>query len=256
MSFPTPWDIARNEGSARGWSSFIKYGHNGVATTTFEPINTGGFLQLPFPSDAQQLRVVSDDANDTAAGTGARSVLLNGLDAEGFKISEVVQTNGITAGPLSTRPFWRLIDAGVLDSGTYGTALVGSHAGNITIEDGGGIEWGLIDINGFPHSRMQSNWLTVPKGQKYWVSSITAGADANKLADFKVIARFNAQTETAPFPAMLEIFELTGIEAPFQHDFAFPFGPLPEFTDIGFIGRVQIGTGALSADAIIAVKEF
>lgn len=51
----------------------------------------------PKPGDAELLDIVSSSANDTAAGTGARLVLVQGLDANYDRQEEYISMNGTTA---------------------------------------------------------------------------------------------------------------------------------------------------------------
>ena len=134
----------------------------------------------------------------------------------------------------------------VIDSGTYGTALIGSHSGDLIVTDGTAAQWALIGINGFPHSRWQSSWYTIPKGMVALVPGFSATTSSTKLADFKILARPNALDNSAAFTPMAELLELTGIGAFISQPLVFPVGPFPELTDIGVIGRVQQTTGQLS----------
>lgn len=243
MSFPSPLDIAKD--GARGWNSFFKYGHATVGTS-FLPIVSGEAVQLPQPSGAQQLKAVSTSNDDGAAGPGARSILLRGLNSEGLEISEVIALDGTTVTALTTQAFWRLNFCDVVDSGTYGTALTGSHVGDIAVSDGSENQWAIIDGNGYPHSRWQSSWYTVPKGYIALSAGFVVSVDANKLADFKILARPNALDDTVTYTPMAELIELTGIQIPFSQSINYPVGPFPELTDIGAIGRVQSQTGKLS----------
>lgn len=251
MSFPTPLDIARD--GARGWTSFFKYGHATVGTS-FLPIVSGEEVQLPQPSGAQKLQAVSTSADDGPTGPGARSILLRGLDAQGVEISEVIVMDGTTPTPLTSQEFWRLNFCDVVDSGTYGNSLTGSHVGGIAVTDGTAAQWALIDENGFPHSRWQSSWYTVPKGYIALSAGFLVSVDANKLADFKILARPNALDDTVTYTPMAELIELTGIGMPYSQPLNFPVGPFPELTDIGAIGRVQSQTGQLSFGIEITLR--
>ena len=84
-------------GYIRGVTSFRKFGRNNDIDTSTVPeeIWNGGGLRY-YPSTAAALNVVSTNANDTAAGTGARTVRVTGLDANWNEISEIVTLNGLT----------------------------------------------------------------------------------------------------------------------------------------------------------------
>lgn len=65
------------------------------SATTPEVIWPGGGL-ITQPTSAGATTLVSDSASDAAAGTGARTILVSGLDANYFKKSETVTLNGLT----------------------------------------------------------------------------------------------------------------------------------------------------------------
>jgi hypothetical protein len=70
-----------------------------LAQNVRETIWSNGGLWVK-PTVAQVHEVVSTSANDTALGTGARKVTVQGLDADNLLIQEVVTMNGTT--PVST----------------------------------------------------------------------------------------------------------------------------------------------------------
>lgn len=107
--------------------------HNQAVGTTTEDIWEAGGVQV-LPSAAGVASVVSSDADDTAAGTGARTVTIEGLDADYEEISEVVTLNGIT--PVnSTNSYLRVNSLVVSSSGTSR-----ANEGNITVSVGGNVQ--------------------------------------------------------------------------------------------------------------------
>ncbi len=71
-----------SRGLVDGQSVVHKFGR-GVVGTSFVPIAFGNIYRTPQPANATALRVKAGDANDTAAGTGAREVMVQGLSATG-----------------------------------------------------------------------------------------------------------------------------------------------------------------------------
>jgi len=67
-----PVDIAR--GVIGDFTRDHKFGRNNLVGTTYEPITSDGIFRSPQVSGATTLRVRAGNANDTAAGTGAREV--------------------------------------------------------------------------------------------------------------------------------------------------------------------------------------
>jgi hypothetical protein len=77
-------------------STLFKFGHNPSIGATEEDIwSTGG--SLSYLSSAETLDVVSADAADAAAGTGARTVEIQGLDNAYLEISETVTLAGLSS---------------------------------------------------------------------------------------------------------------------------------------------------------------
>lgn len=81
----------------------------------------------PWPTSALETTVVSDSANDNAAGTGAQSVSVQGLDANWNFIRQEIALNGLTPVTLPTNLI-RCFRANIEDAGSGGI-----NAGNIQI---------------------------------------------------------------------------------------------------------------------------
>lgn len=73
-----------------------KFGHNGGVGTSIEDIwEQGG--DWVAPTAARIHDIVSSSANDASpSGTGAQTILIEGLDADGIEISETITMNGQT----------------------------------------------------------------------------------------------------------------------------------------------------------------
>jgi hypothetical protein len=108
-----------------------KFGYNldiDTGTTPEDAWSFGG--SYPFPASAASTTIESSSANDTSAGTGARTVRVFGLDASYDAIQEDVTLNGTTQVTLSNQ-YLRLFRAQVLTAGT-----TGSNEGNIQMKHG------------------------------------------------------------------------------------------------------------------------
>lgn len=99
------------------------HGYNADVDIGTEDIWTGGGA-YPFPAAAAATTIVSSSANDTAAGTGARTCRVVGLDANFKLVSEVVTLNGTTPVAL-VGVFFRILHAYVLTAGS-GTTNAGA----------------------------------------------------------------------------------------------------------------------------------
>ena len=78
------------------------------------------------PTAARIHDIVSDDVNDAAAGTGAQSILVSGLDGAGLEVSETVALNGTTPVP-TVNSYDITHELRVTAAGAFGR-----NAGNIT----------------------------------------------------------------------------------------------------------------------------
>ncbi len=127
---PSLFGLECAAGRIPGKSAVFKYGSNfniGLQTTP-EHIWSGGGLYTFFPEAAQTMTLQSTSANDTALGTGARTVIIFGLDVDWKDSFELVTLNGLTPVPLS-RAYVRVYRMRVLEVGA-----VGWNEGDLTVE--------------------------------------------------------------------------------------------------------------------------
>lgn len=117
--------------ASRGFSdteALHKFGRNpDIDSAAAEDVWAVGGLYT-FPTVAETVDVVSDDATDTAAGVGAREIRIQGLDANYLYVEEDLLLNGLTT-VTTTQTFLRVHRALVLHAGTDG-----SNAGNVNAE--------------------------------------------------------------------------------------------------------------------------
>lgn len=253
-----PWlDISR--GLVTGMSVVKKFGR-AVVGTTYTPLAfggngvTGGIYQTPQSSAATTLRIKSGgNANDTAAGSGAREITLEGLDENFAVATETIATAGASASSATTTTFTRLYRAYVSASGTYATASAGSQAGEIIIENGsGGTNWGVIPYptSAFPEAQSSIGAYSVPAGSTAYVFLDDITVDSGKTADVIFFHRGNADETAAPYTAMRSKSILTGITGG-STDLSgrnVPFGPFVGPCDVGFMGRVSATTGQIACE--------
>lgn len=244
-------DAAR--GLVGGLSTVKRIGRNAAVGTTFVPLSVGGIYQVPQSSSATALRVKSGgNVNDSAAGTGARAIRIEGLDAQFNPVTEAVLTAGASASLATTALFSRVFLAKVDESGTYATALAGSHAGDIVIENAsGGTDWATISATDFPKAHTEIAAYTVPAGKTGYVKLRNVSVDTGKEIDLVFFYRRNADQTAAPYSAMEAESVLTGVSGGSIEDFGdmdIPFGPYVGPTDIGFMAKVSSGTASVAAE--------
>jgi len=106
-------------------------GNNKLVPTTETTVAIGMPVNLinriTFPSSSAIMAIASTSANDTAAGTGARTVLISYLDTNFHSQTETITLNGTTK-VATTNSMYRINTLIVLTAGT-----TGSNEGNLYI---------------------------------------------------------------------------------------------------------------------------
>lgn len=103
-------------------------GYNPSVSTTASNVWSGGATSYVQLTTGTALEVVSASANDAAAGTGARTVRVDGVDSSYVPFSETVTLNGVTPVALTNTSVIAINRATVL---TAGSGLV--NAGKIDV---------------------------------------------------------------------------------------------------------------------------
>jgi len=234
----TDFYLEIQRGNIAGMSIIHKFGrHPNVPNGTFEKIevlaSNPDFLSVP-----TTVRIkAGGNANDTAAGTKARSVEVTGIDSNLNEISETIATAGASASSATTASFWRIHRARVIDAGTYGV----KNEGDIMIEDSAG----TADIMGMlaESGQSQHGAFTIPTGFTGFYLSSLVTIDANKSADFMLLTRDNFNDTVAPMPAINIKQFFDGLVGPTSFKPQSPALVLDALTDIWFEAR---GAGAIT----------
>jgi len=212
-------------------------GRNPAVGTSFEDIWDAGGV-LTYATAGEQWEIVSDSANDAAAGTGARTVLVNYLDDNYLEQTEIVTLNGTTPVSFVATDAFRMQGASVL---TWGT-VDGTNLGNLTIRVVGGVgdatktRCGILfdddvagDENGLNFA--QDGRYTVPAGKTLVSMSITTNVSKNHDVILRSQVRFFGSD------GFLSIGEMSNYQSAFFDDFSAAPITLPEKSDIRFRAR-------------------
>jgi hypothetical protein len=116
---------------------------------------------ISHPAAALQMNVSSSNAADTSAGTGARTVLIQGLDANYNEISEVVTLNGQTA-VTTANSYLRINYAMVVTAGSGKSAAGDIYIGTGTVT--AGVPATVYDLIKFNYNDTVTGHYTVPAG--------------------------------------------------------------------------------------------
>lgn len=161
---PQDFKVAALAGKVEGVSQLLVVGHSLNIQTNQTPITVGfvDTLQV-YAAAAESWEILSASANDAAAGTGARTVLVRYLDGDYIQQQVSVALNGITPVALAANCF-RHQSTQVMTSGS-GT----KNAGQLTIRvAGGGATRALVAL-GESFSRQAS--FTTPAGYIAYLQS-------------------------------------------------------------------------------------
>lgn len=184
-----------------------------------EDLWTGGGA-YPWMTGATSLEILSSSVNDASAGTGARTVLIQGLDINYIEVSQVVTLNGTTPVVIPTSLF--RINGAMIASAGSGKV----NAGDLTIRDtGGGTTRAIVPLG---YGITRQSIYTVPANNSVQIISQLFGfsevAGGNKFARFATFT----QSPNGFYRMPLEI--AVGDEPPYRHD-GIPGLTLPEKTD-------------------------
>ncbi len=162
-------NIAR--GLIAGVSIVNKFGYNpDIDTGTIpEDVWELGGVYTGFATAAETLQVFSASALDAAAGTGARSIRIVGLDASYNPIAETVTLAGTTP-VLTTQQFLRAHTATIITAGTGGV-----NAGIVTVRQSTTVANVMLSMTA---GRNQTNCsaYTVPAGFTAYMRDLHAAA--------------------------------------------------------------------------------
>lgn len=232
----------------------FKFGTSENITTNFTPVCAD--LVYMTPTTAEALEILSDNADDTVEGSGARVVTVEGIGDDFGLLSEDVTMNGTTAVALSNQ-FRRVFRIVVKESGTYANQTTGSHAGTITVRGAGaGSTWGTINLkNGFPLGASLIGAYTVPAGYTAHIIHEEVFVDSNKNVDLIFFRRENINDVTTPYSPM----KATRVHLAKSADHTSASRTLgqaiPSMTDIGYMARGSSSPIVTLSFNILLIKE-
>ena len=248
--------LQMSRGHITGHEVIHKFGSNPAVGTSYTPVAVGGIWRTPQVSGATTLRIkAGGHANDTAAGSGARTIVLEGLDATGALVTDTLTTAGASASAASTKSFLRLFRAYVETSGTYATQSAGSHAGAITIENsGGGTDWLIISATNITRGQSQVSVYTGPLGYTAYVGDMDVWVESAKAVDVIFFIRENILQTAAPYSGMRAQLEFGAVAGQQRVSPNNQLGPFNQLTDLGFMARGATPAEVNTHFSIIQIK--
>lgn len=209
MYVPSSIDIAL--GHYPDWEQDIKFGYNeDVGTAAFDTIWAFSAKYVPLQS-AVAFEIVSSSTDDTAAGTGARTVQMTLLDATLTEQTVTATLNGTTAVPI-TGTYFACNRSKVL---TIGVNAGSSNVGNISVRTaGGGAVHAYIPAG---TGQTQQAMIRVPKNKLCLVDGYRIGVQSGKTVNFRGVIREgvldaagNPTGAIGPYRAVVSEFGIQG----------------------------------------------
>jgi hypothetical protein len=183
---PFELQVARNQ--VDGHKSLFKFGVNGDVGTSPETVWAQGGT-YSYLSAAAVMKISSSSTNDAAAGTGARTITIFGLDGNYNEISETVILNGQTAVN-TTNSYLRISRMFVVTAGSGATAAGTIYAGTGDVTTG--VPANIYGTIALGANQTQMAFWTVPAGYTLYFTGLffTSGnTNANAWTNFQLIQR-------------------------------------------------------------------
>jgi hypothetical protein len=217
---PFALQVSRNQ--IAGHSAVTIFGYNGDLDQTEESIWPDGGT-VPHPTTAAVLDIVSTSTADDAAGTGARTVFIEGLDNNYNVISETVILDGTTVVE-TVNSYLYVNQFYVATAGTGGV-----NAGEITAKVGAT----LYDLIAVGYNQRTTAHYCVPAGYTAYLTEavLTAGQASGSTA----VTAFLKQHGPDGILRVVAISTLNN--GSIQYDFAYPV----QITEKSCFGATAIG---------------
>lgn len=168
------------EGNITDTDTVFKFGYNNAVGTTEEVVwDKGG--TYTFLTSAETMDIVSNDANDNSAGTGARTMIVQGLDSDYNEIFDVITLTGTTI-VTTPKSYLRVFRAYVVTSGTD-SPTQDANEGTITIK---GTTTSTLQAQINPREGQTLMCVyTVPAGKTAYITGISFGVGKAKECLFR-----------------------------------------------------------------------
>ena len=242
-----PFDLQVARGQITMHRSFCQFGANGTVGTSLETVWVGSSLYT-FPSSAAATTISSSSTDDASAGTGARTVLVEGLNASYEAVSETASLNGQT-GVTLTNQYLRVNKVTVLTAGSGGTSAGSIYVGTGTVSTG--IPAAIINRTGSSSNESESAFYTVPAGYTAYITRFTmssANSTANTATRF--VLRIRPLGGVFGYKA---IYNLPG-NGIYECEAAYPL-PVPEKSDLDVLALTSADSAYASTQLqILLIK--
>ena len=240
-----PFELQVARGQISLHTPFCQFGINATVGTDNETIWIGSSVYT-FPAAAAATTVSSSNAADTGAGAGARTVRIEGVNANYEAVGETATLNGQTAVAL-TNQYLRVNKITVLTAGANGTS-----SGNIYVGTGAvntGVPAAVINQTGILSNESESAFYTVPAGFTAYVTRWTMSSGSGTANSH---TRFTLRVR--PFGGVFgykALYNLPG-SGIYECEAAFPL-PIPEKADLDVLAATSVDSATVSTQLQIVL---
>lgn len=218
-----PFELQVARGLVQGHKTLFKFGNNPDSNGSLETVWSHSSLYV-YPTAATVMKVSSTSADDNGTGTGARTVLVAGLDANYNEASETVTLTGQTP-VLTTTVFIRVFRSYVVSAGSGGTAAGTIYVGDGTVTAGvPATVYAEIPLG--ENQTLMAMW-TVPAGYTFYMYRGSFSAASNNAAQY-VLGKFMVRPLGGVFRNAADVTANSNV---IQYDFEIPLA-IPEKADI------------------------
>ena len=217
-----PFELQLARGQITGHKNLFKFGNNADVNGALETVWSRGGLYV-YPTSASIMLVSSSSTDDAALGTGARTISVQGLDANYNEISETVTLNGQTQVS-TTLSYLRVFRSFVITAGSGATA-----AGTIYVGVGAAVlgvpPTVYAEIALGENQTTMALW-TVPAGYTAYMNRGSFSAASNNAAQY-VLGKFVVRPFGSVFRNAADVTVNSNV---IQYDFETPLA-IPEKSD-------------------------
>ena len=158
-----------------------------------------------FPAAAARMWIVSDSANDTAAGTGVRTLMIHYLDSTYTAKEETITLNGTTA----VQTVGSILRVNELHSVTVGSG--GVAAGNITLQDTAAAPTNKYSYIVAGYNKSEQAVYTVPTGKTGYISFATLSSGSTSGTHYtRFFLRTTSDEDGTLYPGVFNIQAVAG----------------------------------------------
>ena len=240
-----PLQVSR--GQIQGHETFCQFGINSDVGASLETVWVGGG-SYTFPSSTTTTTISSSNANDTSAGTGARTVFVEGLNANYERVTETASLNGQTGVTLANA-YLRVNKVTILTAGSGGTSAGSIFVGTGTVTTG--VPAVILNRTGSSSNESESGFYSVPVGYTAFITRWTMSSSNNTANE---ATRFILRVR--PFGGVFgykAVYNIPG-NGIYECEAAYPI-PLPEKADLEVVALATAGSSYVTTQLqIILIK--